>query len=69
MNASGFTQRQTAIVQVSLPSHEPNADDALTSPYLDAQTRAQLRRDAEPTETLELQPCQRLTDYQLRLRP
>ncbi len=48
---------------------EPGADDALASVYPDVQTRTQLRRDAEPTETLELQPCQRLADYQLRLRP
>ncbi len=48
---------------------ESNAADALASPYPDAQTRAQLRRDAEPTETLELQPCQRLTDHVLRLAP
>ncbi len=50
-------------------AREADADDALASIYPDAQTRAQLRRDAEPTETLELQPCQRLPDYALRYAP
>lgn len=44
------------------------AADALAPLYSDAQTRTQLRRAAAPTEIIELQPCQRLTDYQLRLR-
>ncbi|HEX8178929.1 MAG TPA: carboxypeptidase-like regulatory domain-containing protein [Pyrinomonadaceae bacterium] len=49
----------------------PTDDDAATWPtFPDAQTRAQLRRDADTTAaTIELQPCQRLNDYALRYTP
>ena len=45
-------------------------DEQFTSLLPDAQTRALLlRRDAEPTEVIELQPCRRRNDYVLRYTP
>jgi Carboxypeptidase regulatory-like domain len=46
-----------------------SAGAANFSPFLDAQARAQIRRDAEPTDIIELQPCQRRNDYLLRYTP
>jgi hypothetical protein len=44
-------------------------DDSFVA-FPDADTRAQLRRAAvEPTDALELQPCQRRADYVLRYAP
>ncbi len=50
-------------------ARESGADEPLTMPFPDAQTRAQLRRDIETTETIALQPCQRLNDHVLRYAP
>jgi protocatechuate 3,4-dioxygenase beta subunit len=51
------------------PPHEPGTDDADRVPFPDAATRGQLRHDAETTDTVELQPCQRRDDYVLRYAP
>ena len=50
------------------PAREP-ADDQFTSLPPDAQTRALLRREAETTDIIELQPCQHLKDYVLHYTP
>ena len=50
------------------PPRETESDQ-FTALLPDAPTRALLRREAEPTETIELQPCQRRNDYVLRYTP
>src|SRR5205085_12603612 len=47
-----------------VPPHE-TTDDSHAPLFPDTETRASLRRDAETTEALELQPCQRRPDYVL----
>ena len=49
----------------------PDADEAESRPLAwDAKTRAQLRREAETANAaLELKPCQRAADYELRFTP
>ena len=51
------------------PPRAPNTDDTDTLPFPDAIMRAQLRRDAEAADIIELQPCQRLDNHVLRYAP
>jgi hypothetical protein len=52
-----------------IPPQAARSADAAPPFFPDAQTRAQLRRAAEATNALDLQPCQRLSDYVLRYAP
>jgi protocatechuate 3,4-dioxygenase beta subunit len=53
---------------VARPTPEPTQDAPPRPPHWDAASRAQLRRQAESANTpVELQPCQRTTDFTLRL--
>jgi protocatechuate 3,4-dioxygenase beta subunit len=53
---------------VARPAPEPTQDAPPRPPHWDASSRAQLRRQAESANTpVELQPCQRTTDFTLRL--
>jgi hypothetical protein len=47
------------------PRERADAD----APRFDAPTRERLRRQTEAAETIELQPCQRLTEHVLRYNP
>lgn len=53
---------------VARPAPEPNYDAPARPPHWDTESRALLRRHAEDAKTpVELQPCQRTTDFALRL--
>lgn len=53
---------------VARPAPEPTFDAPARPPHWDAESRALLRRYAEGAKTpVELQPCQRTTDFTLRL--
>lgn len=53
---------------VARPAPEPNVDAPARPPHWDAESRALLRRQAEDAKLpVELQPCQRTTDFVLRL--
>lgn len=53
---------------VARPAPEPTPDAPARSPHWDTESRALLRRYAEAANTpVELQPCQRTTDFTLRL--
>lgn len=53
---------------VARPAPEPNADAPARPAHWDADSRARLRREAEAANaSVELQPCQRTTDFTLRL--
>lgn len=53
---------------VARPAPDPTPDTPPRAPHWDAESRALLRRYAEEAKTpLELKPCQRTTDFVLRL--
>lgn len=53
---------------VARPAPDPTPDAPTRPPHWDAESRALLRRYAEAAKTpIELQPCQRTTDFDLRL--
>ena len=53
---------------VTRPAPEPSVDTPPRPAYWDADSRARLRREAEAANApVELQPCQRTTDFTLRL--
>ncbi|HYX40723.1 MAG TPA: carboxypeptidase-like regulatory domain-containing protein, partial [Pyrinomonadaceae bacterium] len=70
--AFGFTHLAPGRYQLlarPAPPRTQSADEANFFLLPDAQTRAQIRRAAETTDVIELQPCQRRNDYVLRYTP